>query len=141
MTTNPDSTIATIVARSTQAIPCLRYTNARAAIDWLVTVLGADARQVHDGPDGRMHAELWFGSACVMLGSAKEDKRMPSATGQGMVYIVADSASSVDAVHDSVVASGARVTIPLHDTDYGSHEFGCLDPEGNFWDFGTYAPE
>ncbi len=142
MTTNSDSTIAAIAARSTQAIPCLRYTDARAAIDWLVTVLGADARQVHDGPDGSvMHAELWFGTACVMLGSAKPDDRMPSATGQSMVYLVADSAASVDALHDSAVSGGARVTIPLHDTDYGSHEFGCLDPEGNFWDFGTYAPE
>ena len=30
--------------------------------------------------------------------------------------------------------------IPLRDTDYGSHDFGALDPEGNFWEFGTYAP-
>jgi uncharacterized glyoxalase superfamily protein PhnB len=36
--------------------------------------------------------------------------------------------------------AGARIPIPLRDTDYGSHEFGCLDPEGNYWGFGTYAP-
>jgi len=28
----------------------------------------------------------------------------------------------------------------LHDTEYGSREYGALDPEGYFWSFGTYRP-
>ena len=30
------------------------------------------------------------------------------------------------------------MTTELHDTDYGSRDFGIHDPEGNRWYFGTY---
>jgi uncharacterized glyoxalase superfamily protein PhnB len=131
----------TPAAKSTHAIPCLRYTDARAAIDWLVSTLGADARAVHAGPDGTiMHAELWFGKGCVMLGTLRGDGMPPTLPGQGSVYVVADSAASVDALHARAVAGGAQISMSPRDTDYGSHDFGCLDPEGNSWGFGTYAP-
>jgi uncharacterized glyoxalase superfamily protein PhnB len=125
----------------THAIPCLTYRDAPAAVRWLVEVLGAEARQVHPGPDDTVaHAELWFGAGCVMLGSAKHDGRMPEGTGTGTVYLVLATREAVDALHARVVAAGARVTVPLRDTDYGSRDFVCRDPEGNAWSFGTYAP-
>lgn len=46
----------------------------------------------------------------------------------------------VDVLHDRVAATGAPIPIALHDTDYGSRDFACADPEGNAWSFGTYAP-
>jgi uncharacterized glyoxalase superfamily protein PhnB len=129
------------VAKSTHAVPSVRYTNARAGIDWLVATFGVDAREVHAGPDGVIvHSELWFGKGCVMIGTLKSDGFPPTAPGQGSIYIVADSAASVDALHARAVTAGARIVISPRDTDYGSHDFGCLDPEGNFWCFGTYAP-
>lgn len=129
------------VRGATHAVPCLRYADAPAAVDWLVRVLGAEARHVYPGPDGTVaHAELWFGAACVMLGSLKPDGRPPTAPGQGAVYVVAPDAAAVDALHARAVAAGAPIAITLRDTEYGSHDFGCLDPEGNFWGFGTYAP-
>src|SRR4051812_17574036 len=122
----------------TQAIPCLTYLDARAGIAWLVDVLGADARHVYDGPNGTVaHAELWFGGGCVMLGSAKEGVH----TRETSVYIVADSPETVDGLHARAVAAGAEISISLRDTDYGSHDFQCRDPEGNSWGFGTYAPQ
>ncbi|MEO8336956.1 MAG: VOC family protein [bacterium] len=128
-------------AKSTDAIPSVRYTNARAGIDWLVATLGADARAVYPGPDDSIaHAEVWFGKGCVMIGSLKSDGTPPTMPGQGTVYIVADSAASVDALHTRAVAAGARIVVSLRDTEYGSHDFGCADPEGNVWAFGTYAP-
>jgi uncharacterized glyoxalase superfamily protein PhnB len=39
------------------------------------------------------------------------------------------------------VKSGATLVRELNDTDYGSHEFACRDPEGNLWSFGTYRGE
>jgi uncharacterized glyoxalase superfamily protein PhnB len=129
------------IARCSHAIPCLSYADAHAGIDWLVNALGAEARQVHAGPDGSVaHAELWFGDACVMLGSLRKDALPPTVPGQGAIYVVAPSREAVDALHERAVAAGARIVISLRDTDYGSHDFGCLDSEGNFWDFGTYAP-
>lgn len=129
------------VARYSSAIPCLSYTNAHACIAWLVKTFGADARQVYDGPDNTVaHAEVWFGGACVMMGSLKESDMPPHRAGESCVYIVVENAEQVNALYERVVAAGARITITLRDTDYGSRDFGCLDPEGNFWGFGTYAP-
>jgi uncharacterized glyoxalase superfamily protein PhnB len=136
----------TTSVRYTQAIPCLSYDDARKAITWLVDVLGADAKEVHGGPDDSVaHAELWFGEACIMLGSMKSGEMAskgfpPTATGQSVVYVVVPKAEDVDALHARAVVGGAKIVISLRDTDYGSHDFGCLDPEGNFWGFGTYAP-
>jgi uncharacterized glyoxalase superfamily protein PhnB len=81
-----------------------------------------------------------FGKGCVMAGTLKNDGAPPTAPGQGSSYIVADSAATVDALHTRALAAGARIVVSLRDTDYGSHDFGCLDPEGNGWGFGTYAP-
>lgn len=127
--------------RPTHAIPALRYTDAPAAITWLVEVLGAEARHVYPGPDGTVaHAELWLGDACVMLGSFRADAAPPTRPGEGMVYVVAGSADAVDARHARAVAAGARIVTALHDTDYGSRDFACADPEGNWWAFGSYTP-
>jgi uncharacterized glyoxalase superfamily protein PhnB len=135
------SSVASPATSMTHAIPCLRYTNAKPAIDWLVNTFGAEARQVFDAPDGTVaHSEVWFGSACVMIGTLKADNMRPSQPGQGCVYVVAADAAAVDALHARAVSAGATIVISLRDTDYGSHDFSCADPEGNVWSFGTYAP-
>ena len=127
--------------RFTHAIPCLSYANAHFAIHWLVDAFGAEARHVHDGPDNTVsHAEVWFGDACVMMGSLKENNMPPHKAGESAVYIVVASAAEVDGLHDRAVQHGARIVISLRDTDYGSHDFAALDSEGNFWGFGTYVP-
>jgi uncharacterized glyoxalase superfamily protein PhnB len=123
------------------AIPCLAYSDAPAGIRWLVDTFGADARHVYDGPDGTVaHAELWFGDGCVMMGSLRDNGMPPHAPGSVTVYIVVPTAAEVDALHNRAVAAGARIVVSLRDTDYGSRDFVCLDPEGNGWSFGTYAP-
>ncbi|GCC47386.1 hypothetical protein chiPu_0031451, partial [Chiloscyllium punctatum] len=33
------------------------------------------------------------------------------------------------------------IEMELRDTDYGSRDFACRDPEGNLWSFGTYWPK
>ena len=125
-----------------QAIPSVTYADAHAAIAWLTDALGADAGAVHGDPSGRtvVHAELWFGDACVMVGTLRDDGRPPPQPGQALVYLVVDAPEAVDALHARAAAAGARITMPPHDTGYGSRDFGCLDPEGNRWAFGTYAP-
>ncbi len=131
----------TAAARYTHAIPCISYADAHAGIRWLVETFGADARHVYDGPDNTVaHAEVWFGDACVMMGSLKNSDMPPHSSGQGCIYIVVASADEVNALYERVVAAGARISITLRDTDYGSRDFACLDPEGNFWSFGTYVP-
>lgn len=125
----------------THAIACLSYNDARTSIQWLVDALGAEARHVYDGPDNTVsHGEVWFGAACVMMGTLKDNGMPPNHAGESCIYVVVPTAAEVDALHERAVAHGARIVMEIRDTDYGSHDFGLLDPEGNFWGFGTYAP-
>jgi uncharacterized glyoxalase superfamily protein PhnB len=132
-------------SRST-VIPAYRYRDAKAAIDWLCTVLGFERKAVYDGPDGTVgHAELTLNGGMIMLGSVKDDEhakrfKTPAELG-GMEtcssYIVVPDA---DAVHARAVAAGAEIIRPLQDTPYGSREFALHDPEGHSWSVGTYDP-
>ena len=132
-------------SRST-VIPAYRYRDAKAAIDWLCTVLGFERKAVYHGPDATVgHAELTLNGGMIMLGSVKDDEhakrfKTPAELG-GMEtcssYIVVPDA---DAVHARAVAAGAEIIRPLQDTPYGSREFAVHDPEGHSWSVGTYDP-
>lgn len=125
--------------------PALRYRDAAAMIAWLGKAFGFAERVVYPGPDGTIaHAELSLGSAMIMLGSARDDKfgAMVGAPGSGgngqAIYIAIDDA---DALCARAEAAGADILIGLTDTDYGSRDFICRDPEGYVWCFGTYWPK
>lgn len=137
----PRDVAPTASARLTHAIPGFRYHDAPGAIAWLVDVLGAVAGHVYPGPTpGTIgHAELWFGDACVMLGSVHDDG-LPPRPGQGSTYLVARGREDVEALHARAVAAGAPILRAVHETPYGSRDFACADPEGNAWHIGTYVP-
>ena len=127
---------------ATVAVPALGYENARAAVEWLITAFGAEARTVIPGPGESIgHAEVWINEACVMLGSLTATPTPPTIRGQSAVYVAMRRDADVDAMHARATAHAARVVKPLQDTPYGSHEFGVLDVEGNYWAFGTYVPK
>lgn len=118
----------------------LRYHDARAAVDWLITAYGFEEAAVHADANGVIrHAELRGFGGIVMLGTEPEggDPAWGDHAGQGWLYVSADD---VDALHDRAVAAGAKIVRELQDTDYGSREFSSRDPEGNIWSFGTYSP-
>lgn len=51
-------------------IPCLRYRDAPAAIEWLCRAFGFEQHAVYPNEDGTIaHAQLTFGNGMVMLGS------------------------------------------------------------------------
>jgi uncharacterized glyoxalase superfamily protein PhnB len=112
--------------------------DAPAMIDFLVDVVGFRRNVVY--PEGELvaHAQLdWPEGGGVMLGSRRATSGV--APGIASIYVVTDH---VDEVHARVQAApGVTITRPPDDTDYGSHEFGMTDPEGNFWSFGTYRGE
>jgi uncharacterized glyoxalase superfamily protein PhnB len=129
-----------------QVWPALRARDARGLIRFLVDAFGfVENVAWGDRPDGGgdvvVHAQLdWPEGGGIMLGSAREspDDRWPVQPGTAGCYVVT---GDPDAVHSRAVAAGAEITDPLHDTDYGSREFGARDPEGNRWSFGTYRGE
>jgi uncharacterized glyoxalase superfamily protein PhnB len=117
-------------------IPALRYPDARAAIDFLVSAFGFTQHAGHDQDGVIGHAELRLDDAWVMLG----DTRAGSADfppGPTTIYVVVDDP---DAHHDRAVAAGAEIVLELTDQDYGSREYAARDPAGNVWSFGTYRP-
>lgn len=125
--------------------PCLRYHDARAAIDWLTRVVGFQPHLVVPGATENeiIHSELVLGAGMVMLGSDKQDQygfHAPGPDGRGaacLCFIIQD----VDGLLARVRAAGVE---PLEggitETSYGSRAFTIRDPEGHVWHFGTYDP-
>lgn len=127
-------------------IPCLRYKNAAAAIEWLCETFGFEKNLVVPGDGGEIaHAQLTHGKGMIMLGSATETEfgrlmKQPDEIGgaetQTAYVIVADA----DVIHERAKAAGARIAIDVRDEDYGGRGFSCYDLEGHLWNFGTYDP-
>ncbi len=134
-------------AKDTKAtvIPCLRYRNAPAAIDWLCQTFGFQRQLVVPGEHGTIaHAQLSFGNGMIMLGSVSDSEfgrlmKQPDEAGaetQSAYIIVTDA----DAIYARAKAAGARIALEIKDEDYGGRGFSCYDLEGHLWSFGTYDP-
>ena len=119
--------------------PTLLYDDAPAAIEWLREAFGFEVRLVVPGPDGTIaHAELAFGDGIVMVGSASNAASWGAeAPGRQAIYVAIEDP---DAHHGRAKGAGAEIFRELVDTDYGSRDYGALDPEGHHWNFGTYRP-
>lgn len=136
--TIPKDTRATIV-------PCLRYRDAPAAIEWLCNTLGFQAALVLPNEDGTIaHAELSYGNGMIMLSSIFDTDfgrllTQPSQAGgvTQSAYLIVNNA---DEVHARCLKAGAPIEMPLQDEDYGGRGFTCRDPEGHIWSIGTYDP-
>jgi uncharacterized glyoxalase superfamily protein PhnB len=109
-------------------------------IRFLVDVVGFEETVVYGEGERVEHAQLsWPLGGGVMMGSAREgDDPGALKPGTFSAYVVAED---IDALHARIAASGAEVSAPPHDTDYGSRDFAISDPEGNRWSFGTYRGE
>ena len=139
MEPSPKNTRATI-------IPCLRYRNAPAAIEWLCENFGFETHLVVSGENGVIeHAELSFGNGMIMLGSVKDDPfgqhlkqpdQLHGAETQSAYLIVEDA----DVVYAKAKAAGATIVMEIKNEDYGGRGFSCRDLEGRLWNFGTYDP-
>ncbi len=124
-------------------VPSMRYDDPMRAIAWLRDTCGFTEQLVVPREDGGVaHSELTLGSSAVMCSSCIDDDLAivtPAAAGgtTGSVYVyVADP----DALYARMHAASTRVVRPIENTEYGSREFGVVDPEGNGFSFGTYRP-
>lgn len=133
---------------SATVIPCLRYRNAPAAIEWLCAAFGFEKQAVYPNDDGTIaHAQLSFGNGMIMLGSVlkketewgsliKQPDEIGGAETQSAYVIVSDA----DTVYARAKAAGAKMIVEIKDEDYGGRGFSCYDLEGHLWSFGTYDP-
>ena len=137
--------------RGSAIIPTMRYRDAPAAIDWLVRVLGFQARLIVPGEnDGEIaHAQLTLEAGphpdMIMLGSARDDDcgalvqapASPAAPLTQAAYIVVPD---IKAHYAHAKAAGAEIVMELADQDYGGKLYSCRDPQGQLWNIGSYNP-
>lgn len=127
-------------------IPCLRYRDALAAIDWLQRAFGFHAQAVYADGDTVHHAQLVFGQGMIMLGSASNSGEwaklaaMPDEVGGRQTQSACVIVTDVDAHYVRAKAAGARIVIDIADQAYGGRGYACADPEGYLWWFGSYDP-
>jgi uncharacterized glyoxalase superfamily protein PhnB len=127
-------------------IPCLRYRDALAAIDWLQQAFGFQAHAVHADGDTVHHAQLVFGTGMIMLGSSGHSGEWarhavhPDQVGGRQTQSACVIVTDVDAHYACATAAGARIVIDIADQPYGGRGYACADPEGYLWWFGSYDP-
>jgi uncharacterized glyoxalase superfamily protein PhnB len=127
-------------------IPCLRYRNASAAIDWLCATFGFERQLVVPGEGGTIvHAQLRFGNGMIMLGSVIESEfgrmmKQPDEIGGAQTQCAYIVVTDPDAVYAKAKTAGARIAVDIKDEDYGGRGFSCYDLEGHLWNFGSYDP-
>ena len=140
MTSIPKHTLCTVV-------PCMRYRDAPAAIEWLCDTFGFEPQLVVPNEDGTIaHAQLAFGNSMIMLGSVFDTEfgrlmKQPAEIGHFVTqstYLVVNNA---DLVYGRALEAGAKILLDIKDEDYGGRGFTCSDPEGHVWSIGTYDPQ
>lgn len=128
-------------------IPCLRYRDTPAAIDWLADVFGFQCQLAVPGIDGAIaHAQLILDGGMIMIGSVSNEGEYGRVLVQPdeirgrqtqTIYLQVDDA---DRICERARAAGATILQEPSDTEFGSRGFMCSDLEGHVWNVGTYDP-
>ncbi len=131
-------------------IPCLRYEDAPAAINFLCSAFGFTRHAVYtDAANPRIihHAQLLLGGAMIMLGSARPGPfeklygwRSVAEAG-GITMSLCGVVADPDAHAAAARAAGADIIVEPHDNEgYPGRSYDVRDTEGNAWNFGSYDP-
>lgn len=131
-------------------IPCLRYADAPAAIDFLCRAFGFERQAVYtDAQDASVvhHAQLLLHGQMVMLGSdrpgeVRERYRwMTPAQAGGITQCIYAVVTDPDAHCAQARAAGAEILTEPHDNEgYPGRSYDARDPGGHVWNFGSYDP-
>jgi uncharacterized glyoxalase superfamily protein PhnB len=107
-------------------------------IRWLTDMFDFELAEIHETPDGGVaHARLSWRTGNIFLSSRHG---VWGQSGPSILCLAADDATEIDRLYARAKAAGSDIIEDLNDSDYGSHQFGVRDPEGNMWSVGTYRP-
>jgi len=109
-------------------IPVLTYPDVRAAVDWLVEVLGFVER-VWIGPNHR--AQLSFAEGSLIVADATRERVVPISgeVTQSVMLRVGNVAALCERARDN----GATVVEEPKDFEYGERQCAFVDPGGHRW--------
>jgi uncharacterized glyoxalase superfamily protein PhnB len=134
------------VVNGSTIIPGLRYRDAHAAIEWLCNAFGFEKHAVYEDFQGRIaHAQLVHRSGMVMLGEIRDEgfgrhmaqpDEIQGRETQCAYVVVVDC----KAHYEKAKAAGAEIIEEYSEKDYGGAGYGCRDPQGHLWSFGSYDP-
>ncbi|VWX59974.1 conserved hypothetical protein [Burkholderiales bacterium 8X] len=131
-------------------IPCIRYKDAPAAIDFLCKAFGFETQAVYTDekdPSIVMHAQLLLHGQMIMLGSDRpggvtEKYRWKTAADAGCITMsICAVIDDPDAHCERARAAGAEIiSEPSDNPGYPGRAYDARDLEGNVWNFGSYDP-
>ena len=127
-------------------IPCLRYRDPHAAIDWLCQAFGFERHAVHENDEGEVeHAQLAYGCGMVMLGGVRDNDfgrhiAQPDEIGGRETQCACVTVGDCKAHYEQAKAAGAAIVDDYAEMDYGGAGYSCRDPEGHLWYIGSYDP-
>ncbi|MGI8770198.1 MAG: VOC family protein [Acidobacteriaceae bacterium] len=104
-------------------IPVVAYSDVAAAVAWLEAAFGFRVRL----RIGSHRAQMWFGSACLVVGEEGKDRQW--ATRSSVMLRVPD----VDALCTRAVAHGARLVHAPQTHVYGERQATLEDFAGHIW--------
>jgi uncharacterized glyoxalase superfamily protein PhnB len=127
-------------------IPCLRYRDAHAAIEWLCKAFGFTKQAVYENEQGSVeHAQLTWGNGMVMLGEVRDNAFgqhivQPDQIGGRETQCACVTVTNCKSHYQQAKAAGAVIVDDYAEKDYGGAGYSCHDPEGHLWYFGSYDP-
>jgi uncharacterized glyoxalase superfamily protein PhnB len=124
--------------------PQLTLRESARAIDFYKQAFGAQELMRMPTPDGRgvWHAELRIGDSVIFIsdempqGPTAAPSATHKATGVIQLYV-----PDCDAVFQSAVQAGARVSMPLADMFWGDRYGTVVDPFGQVWGIATHVKD
>jgi PhnB protein len=118
--------------------PYLTVDNARQALEWYKTALGAVelSRQVRPGDGLIMHGELQIGDSPIMINDTAIGGASPTTLGGSPVALWV-YVEDCDALFNRAVAAGAEVRTPLTNHFWGDRSGSLMDPYGYQWTIAT----
>jgi uncharacterized glyoxalase superfamily protein PhnB len=135
------------MANGSTIIPCLRYRDAHAAIEFLCRAFGFARHAVHEDDAGTvMHAQLTYGAGMLMLGSVREDTTFsdhmvqPDQVDGKETQCACVTVVDCKAHYEQARKEGATIVDPYEEKEYGGAGYSARDPEGHLWWFGSYDP-
>jgi PhnB protein len=122
--------------------PMLTVRDIPQAVAFYTTVLGFKLRNVMEGPNGPVHAELRLRDSTLMLSPelVPEESFMTHLIGRTPVTLYA-LVENADDVIERAVSAGATSIAPISDMYWGDRAGIIADPDGNRWTIATHRRE